>query len=201
MKKRVPIIVMLLFVTMVFSACSQKMQTRSIYADTLFDAGSLEELEDHAKYIVQGKFYDDAREDIQKDGEVITFGATVSSFEITKVYKGDFEVGEVIKVGEKYYIDESDGQKTLVHFGNYLPSEVGKEYLMFFNDPPANSERWKDTYTPLCLDRGRYPVIDAKTRSVADVDNMTNEELNLDTGDSSLYRQFYKDVIENYMNG
>ncbi len=201
MKKRVPIIVMLLFVTMVFSACSQKMQTRSIYADTLFDAGSLEELEDHAKYIVQGKFYDDAREDIQKDGEVITFGATVSSFEITKVYKGDFEVGEVIKVGEKYYIDESDGQKTLVHFGNYLPSEVGKEYLMFFNDPPANSERWKDTYTPINCEKGRYPVVAPGTVSEADVDNMTNEELNLDTGDSSLYRQFYKDVIENYMNG
>lgn len=201
MKKRVPIIVMLLFVTMVFSACSQKMQTRSIYADTLFDAGSLEELEDHAKYIVQGKFYDDAREDIQKDGEVITFGATVSSFEITKVYKGDFEVGDVIKVAEQYYVEEQDGQQTLVHYGNYMPSDVGREYLMFFDNPPENSERWKDTYTPLCLDRGRYPVIDAKTRSVADVDNMTNEELNLDTGDSSLYRQFYKDVIENYMNG
>ena len=30
---------------------------------------------------------------------------------------------------------------------------------------------------------------------------MTNEGLNLDTWDSSLYRQFYKDVMEKYMNG
>ena len=81
-----------------------------------------------------------------------------------------------------------------------MPSDVGREYLMFFDNPPENSERWKDTYTPLCLDRGRYPVINAKMRSVADVDNMTNEELNLDTGDSSIYRQFYKDVIEKYMS-
>ena len=44
-------------------------------------------------------------------------------------------------------------------------------------------------------------MINAKTWSVAGVDNMTNEGLNLDTGDSSLYRQFYKDVMEKYMNG
>ena len=110
-------------------------------------------------------------------------------------------MGDVIKIAEQYYVEEQDGQQTLVHYGNYMPSDVGREYLMFFDNPPENSERWKDTYTPLCLDRGRYPVINAKTRSVAGVDNMTNEELNLDTGDSSLYRQSYKDVIEKYING
>lgn len=192
---------MFVLAAVIFSACSQKMQTRSIYADTLFDAGSLEELEDHAKYIVQGKFQDDATEDLQSEAGIVLYGATVSSFEITKVYKGDFEVGDVIKIAEQYYVEEQDGQQTLVHYGNYMPSDVGREYLMFFDNPPENSERWKDTYTPLCLDRGRYPVINAKTWSVAGVDNMTNEELNLDTGDSSLYRQFYKDVIEKYMNG
>lgn len=201
MKKCISIVMILLFVTIAFSGCSQKMQTRSIQEDLLFDAGSLEELEDLSKQIVQGKFRDDAKEDLQGDGNKTFYGVTVSSFEITKVYKGDFEVGDVIKVGEEYYIDASDGQKTLVHFGNYLPSEVGKEYLMFFDNPPEHSERWKDTYTPICSEKGRYPVVAPGTVSEADVDNMTNEELNLDTGDSSLYRQFYKDVIENYMNG
>ena len=201
MKKCISIVMILLFVTIAFSGCSQKMQTRSIQEDLLFDAGSLEELEDLSKQIVQGKFRDDAKEDLQGDGNKTFYGVTVSSFEITKVYKGDFEVGDVIKVGEEYYIDASDGQKTLVHCGNYLPSEVGKEYLMFFDNPPEHSERWKDTYTPICSEKGRYPVVAPGTVSEADVDNMTNEELNLDTGDSSLYRQFYKDVIENYMNG
>ena len=201
MKKCISIVMILLFVTIAFSGCSQKMQTRSIQEDLLFDAGSLEELEDLSKQIVQGKFRDDAKEDLQGDGNKTFYGVTVSSFEITKVYKGDFEVGDVIKVAEQYYVEEQDGQQTLVHYGNYMPSDVGREYLMFFDNPPENSERWKDTYTPLCLDRGRYPVIDAKTRSVADVDNMTNEELNLDTGDSTFYRQLYKDVIEKYMNG
>ena len=116
------------------------------------------------------------------------------------MYKGDFEVGNVIQVGEEYYIDESDGQKTLVHFGNYLPSEVGKEYLMFFDNPPKNSKRWKDTYTPICGEKGRYPVVAPGTCSAADVDDMTNEELNVDTGDSSFYRHLYKDVIEKYMS-
>ncbi len=161
---------MFVLAAVIFSACSQKMQTRSIYADTLFDAGSLEELEDHAKYIVQGKFQDDATEDLQSEAGIVLYGATVSSFEITKVYKGDFEVGDVIKIAEQYYVEEQDGQQTLVHYGNYMPSDVGREYLMFFDNPPENSERWKDTYTPLCLDRGRYPVINAKTRSVAGVD-------------------------------
>ena len=76
---------MFVLAAVIFSACSQKMQTRSIYADTLFDAGSLEELEDHAKYIVQGKFQDDATEDLQSEAGIVLYGATVSSFEITKV--------------------------------------------------------------------------------------------------------------------
>ena len=200
MKKCISIIMMVLFVTAACSGCGQKMQTRSIQEDLLFDAGSLEELEDLSKQIVQGKFYDDPREDLQGDESITLYGATISSFEITKVYKGDFEVGDVIQVGEEYYIDESDGQKTLVHFGNYLPSEVGKEYLMFFDNPPKNSKRWKDTYTPICGEKGRYPVVAPGTCSAADVDNMTNEELNLDTGDSSFYRHLYKDVIEKYMS-
>lgn len=171
------------------------MQMRSIQEDLLFDAGPLEELEDLSKQIVQGKFRDDAKEDLQGDGNTTFYGAAVSSFEITKVYKGGFEVGE------KYYIDASDGQKTLVHFENDLPSEVGKEYRMFLDNPLANSERWKDTYTPINCEKGRYPVAAPGTVSEADVDNMTNEDLNLVTGDSTFYRQLYKDVIENYMNG
>lgn len=205
MKKYGRFLVGLLFVAMLFSACAPKdintkISTMSVQVDTSFDAQTLEELESQAKYIVQGKFQDDATEDLQSEAGIVLYGATVSSFEITKVYKGDFEVGDVIRIAEQYYMEDQDGQQTLVHYGNYMPSDVGREYLMFFDNPPENSERWKDTYTPLCLDRGRYPVIDAKMRSAADVDNMTNEELNLDTGDSSIYRQFYKDVIEKYMS-
>ena len=205
MKRYGRFLVGLLFVATLFSACATKdintkISTMSVQVDTSFDAQTLEELESQAKYIVQGKFQDDATEDLQSEAGIVLYGATVSSFEITKVYKGDFEVGDVIRIAEQYYVEDQDGQQTLVHYGNYMPSDVGREYLMFFDNPPENSERWKDTYTPLCLDRGRYPVINAKMRSVADVDNMTNEELNLDTGDSSIYRQFYKDVIEKYMS-
>ena len=205
MKRYGRFLVGLLFVATLFSDCAPKdintkISTMSVQVDTSFDAQTLEELESQAKYIVQGKFQDDATEDLQSEAGIVLYGATVSSFEITKVYKGDFEVGDVIRIAEQYYVEDQDGQQTLVHYGNYMPSDVGREYLMFFDNPPENSERWKDTYTPLCLDRGRYPVINAKMRSVADVDNMTNEELNLDTGDSSIYRQFYKDVIEKYMS-
>ena len=103
MKRYGRFLVGLLFVAMLFSACAPKdintkISTMSVQADTSFDAQTLEELESQAKYIVQGKFQDDATEDLQSEAGIVLYGATVSSFEITKVYKGDFEVGDVIKV-------------------------------------------------------------------------------------------------------
>ena len=41
MKKCISVIMMVLFVTAACSGCGQKMQTRSIQEDLLFDAGSL----------------------------------------------------------------------------------------------------------------------------------------------------------------
>ena len=109
MKRYGRFLVGLLFVAMLFSACAPKdintkISTMSVQADTSFDAQTLEELESQAKYIVQGKFQDDATEDLQSEAGIVLYGATVSSFEITKVYKGDFEVGDVIKVAEQYYV-------------------------------------------------------------------------------------------------
>lgn len=204
MKKYTQAIVMTLFILMIFSACESRVSTKniatlSIETDRLYDAETLDELEGLSKYIVQGKFWDDAHEDLQSEAGIIIFGATVSSFEITKVYKGNFKEGDVIKVVEKYYVEDDQGQKTLIHHGNYMPSDVGKEYVLFFDNPPENTERWKDTYTPICVEKGRYPVLSPNTRAAVSVDDMTNEELNLDTGDSSLYREIYKDVIEKYM--
>lgn len=207
MKRWIQMLAIALFTMTVFSACNseipiEELPTQAISTenvDLLYDAESLDELEDLSNYIVQGKFRDDAREDLQEQVGIVVFGATVSSFEITKVYKGEMNEGDVIKVAEKYYVDDVNGQETLIHYGNYMPSEVGKEYLMFFDNPPENTERWKDIYSPMCREKGRYPVIAANARASIDVDGMTNEELNLDKGDSTLYRTIYKDVISNYM--
>ena len=104
----------------------------SVQVDTSFDAQTLEELESQAKYIVQGKFQDDATEDLQSEAGIVLYGATVSSFEITKVYKGGFRGRRRHRIAEQYYVEDQDGQQTLVHYGNYMPSDVGREYLMFF---------------------------------------------------------------------
>ena len=103
MKRYGRFLVGLLFVATLFSACAPKdintkISTMSVQVDTSFDAQTLEELESQAKYIVQGKFQDDATEDLQSEAGIVLYGATVSSFEITKVYKGDFEVGDVIRI-------------------------------------------------------------------------------------------------------
>ena len=95
MKRYGRFLVGLLFVATLFSACAPKdintkISTMSVQVDTSFDAQTLEELESQAKYIVQGKFQDDATEDLQSEAGIVLYGATVSSFEITKVYKGGF---------------------------------------------------------------------------------------------------------------
>lgn len=204
MKKWMQMCLLILAAAMLLTACGSELPTaqisdESVNVDRLFGAESLEELESHTTQIVQGRFFDDAREDLQEEVGQIIFDATVSSFEITRVCEGDFKEGDVIKVGEEYYVGDLNGEKTLFHYGNYLPSDVGREYLMFFADPPENSKRWEDTYTPLCLERGCYPVICPNPGAVASVDQMTNGQMNLDKGDSNMYRALYKDVIKKYM--
>ncbi len=104
-------------------------QTARIDPDVLYVPNTVEELEEAGQYIVQGTLLNDAEQKTKayKNEAKPYFGITVSSFKIDKVYKGDLKEGAIIKLGEKYFTYDYNNKKTICHFGNYMPSEVGKE--------------------------------------------------------------------------
>lgn len=170
---------------------------------------ALQDVEERGDCIVQGVLQDDAKPNIQymdvilPSGEkqkVPTFGITVSTLKITKVYKGDLKAGDVVPLGERYFrLDYSD--KTVVcHDGNYLPSETGKEYLFFLVDRMDETAWWGQDYLPVSTELGRYPVIAQNQMTAQSVDSMTNEELNLGKDDAANYKNIYKEVIAKYMS-
>lgn len=125
----------------------------------LYYPRTLEELEEHAKYIVEGipvsrsligrevtpfRFYSDYEYDI------------FSRVRITKVYRGDLEAGGEISIGEGCSIYGSD-TNTLVSVYYNMPSEIGKKYLFFLNKSAASED---DTYSLCVYETGRYPVSD-----------------------------------------
>jgi hypothetical protein len=169
---------------------------------------TVQDLENASPYIVKGILKDDAQ--VKKYTKKLTtkvgtlettlYQFTVSTLQITKVYKGDIKEGNNIKLGEQYYRVTTGDKESIYYDGNYLPSEVGKEYIFFLTDD-KKSKTWAGIYYPMLLERGRYPVL-AETKGVQAaklVDSMTNEELNLGTMDSSDYRALYKQVIDKYM--
>lgn len=169
------------------------------------------EVPNMSAFIVQGKLLDDAQEDIQTldlsngsspEKKLITYAATISTLEITKVIQGDLEVGDQVKLAESYYTVEEDGVKTIKmapgYTKLYAPSKVGQEYLFFF-DKPAEDGVFADIYFPLWRELGRYPVVSPLSRTALSVDDMSNEELNLGEGDATEYKEFYKQVIQKFM--
>ncbi|MGX8699796.1 hypothetical protein [Caproiciproducens sp.] len=170
----------------------------------LYNAKTVEELEELSPNIVQGTLLDDAEQKIlrNKEGDITLSGINISSLKITKVYKGDLKIGDIIKLGERYYITDENGKEKVVYDGNYLPSTVGKEYLFFLGNKQINKDYWSGTYAPKLLEKGRYPV---RTRngsnflSVQSIESMTNKELNLGNDDSTEYKALYEQVAQKYM--
>jgi len=94
----------------------------------LYNPTSLQDLENNAEYIVKGVFLDDSVTDLKiMDNGTIYYGATLTSFKTSEIYQGDIKSGDEITVAEPYYIIDND----ILHFGNYFPSDVGREYIMF----------------------------------------------------------------------
>lgn len=176
---------------------------------------TVSEMPETAALIVRGTFLDDAQGDITYLDEVLDLGRgaapgersvlsaqTTSTFEITKVIQGDLQVGDQIKISEPYYVDNQDGVETIKRSPGcselYAPSEPGKEYLFFFDDPFDQGEE-AGIYFPLWNEFGRYPVIYPLSWDALSIPSMTNEELNLGEGDASVYKDVYRQVVKKFM--
>lgn len=128
------------------------------------------------------------------------FGITVSSLRITKVYKGNLQIGDTIALGEDYYTMENDQNKTVYHFGNYMPSTVGQEYLFLLVESPEGGEWWDGIYLPMYSENGRFPVPAQNQINARSTQSLTNRDLNLGEDDSSVYRAIYKEALAKYMS-
>ncbi len=155
---------------------------------------NLSELEEHTQYIVRGKFRGDSVEDFQRrPSGGIQYGCTITSFDVSQVIQGeDLKAGDVIKVGEEYYVDNKGVLQTMF---NYMPSETGKEYILFLSKKTNPRSRYYGMYAPINFEKGRYLV-----EPPANIDTASNRTLDLGANSSDVYKSIYKDVIAKYLS-
>ena len=92
------------------------------------------ELEHLAEYVVKGKILD-----VGENIHTRYSQYTKTGFEISEVYKGDLEAGEIIYIGEDYFKETNavDGTETTFCFNGYTKSTVGEEYVFFLVKKPS----------------------------------------------------------------
>lgn len=167
--------------------------------DSLYNPQSLEEVEDLAEYIVRGKLLDDAKQKLERYGsEFVGFGVTVSSFEISHVYKGSLKEGDKIQIAERYYTLEKNGVTTRYELG-YAPSVPNQEYIFFLIKAPDKNKFLRGFYSPMVKETGRYPVIGTKDSGYPRLNLMTASELNLVQENPETYKKIYQQVIDKYL--
>lgn len=148
-------------------------------------------LEDKANLIVCGYLKNDAHE---VSGEHDT--ATVSSLVITKVFKGDVKKGDIINLGEGYYIGDIDGQKAIITTEkSYVPSVPGVEYVWFLGQHTDPDSPWYGVYAPVFGIKGRYRVESVSSADSLEKNDMSAIVLKKDSG----YPGFYSEIVEKYM--
>ena len=168
-----------------------------------YDPQSLADLTERADCIIQGTLRDDAYQNLQigKMPGIILYGVTVSILDVTAVHKGNIEVGDNIPLAEDYYTNTVSGQDYYHYFGNYYPSDVGREYLFFLEKKEDNTDSPLEGYYMIDgIEKGRYPVIEPNAKATFDSSAMTNAQLNLGEDDSELYHEIYADVVDEYFN-
>ena len=160
---------------------------------------NLEDLETYSDYIVKGIVLDGSESiPIYAEGsdDLLMSFTTVTPLQITQTYKGDFKEGECIDICEKYMKIDSGNNTGILHCGNYMPSTVGEEYIFFLRDCPEDTV-WEGKYSVSYFERSRYPVL-PQSYGTMSIDKMSNEELDLDDEDATIYKHRLKEVMEKY---
>lgn len=95
------------------------------------DIFSLDELEELAEYVVKGRILDEGENVHTKLSQY-----TKTGFEISDVYKGELDVGDIIYIGEDYFKEYIEGVETSFYYDGYKESIPGKEYIFFLVKKP-----------------------------------------------------------------
>lgn len=167
--------------------------------DSYYDPQSLEEVENLSEFIIKGHLLDDAKQKLYSpESGVVVYGVTVSSLEISKVYKGKLNAGETIPIAEKYYTLDENGETTRYELG-YAPSNPGTEYIFFLNKAIDSNEFMRGFYSPMVKETGRYPVPRTKDSGYSRLNLMSEKELNLVQENPETYKRIYQQVIDKYL--
>ena len=123
-----------------------------------WDETTREGLEYRARNIVIGRVLNDANIVLQFSevtGQII-IGGNVVSLEIMQVIKGDLTVGEIIRIGEPYFIYEG----VLYAYSDYLPSIPYQEYMFFLGGQITESRvaEYIGVFTQSHGERSRFPM-------------------------------------------
>ena len=102
--------------------------------------------------------------------EIPDYGYTKREMKITKVYKGDINVGDKMTMVQDYYVwTSSEGIKQLISFTSLKPVEKNEKYLLFLKYQESFN-----AYIVVCDYQGLYPIskdeISETTSNIEQVD-------------------------------
>lgn len=171
----------------------------TVAGDSLYNPKTLREVEELSEYIVKGKLQDDAQQKLEShESGSVAYGVTVSTLEISKVFKGGLKAGDEIPIAEKYYTVEENGKNVRYELG-YGPSIPNQDYIFFLIKADDTNEFLHGLYSPMVKETGRYQVIDSNEKGIMSTQALTDQELNLVLTDPNVYRGIYQEVIDKYM--
>lgn len=219
MKKIIYICLTCILTLTVFSGCKQNEPINIIQSSghnviNLYEPENIDAWEEHVDCVVTGILRNDSHEVLREydvtlwngDTSKLTVGGwTVSTLEITKVIKGDLNVGDTINLGEPYFTMTAEGETDIFidsfFPALYVPAEKGKEYIFFLDYMDETHGRLADTYSVATKSYNRFPVVSTQTRNVQSISllqNLSKTEKDI-LGTDETYQDFYQQAIDKYM--
>ena len=197
--KKIIISFLTLSILILFTSCSVTEETEEFSNLNFVQWGEgnylqffdLESLENYSEIVVVGTFIEESTQEIKYkymdifDKEVLFSVKSFNEIEITKVFKGDVNVGDTLKIGQEYAVVED----RFVTESALTPMMKGDTWI-FFLEPSDNGEY----YYCVSYSEGRYPVKDFVYTRIALTEN---EDLGVyDMKDFK--EEIYNEILEKY---
>ena len=197
--KKIIIAFLTLSVLALFTSCSVTEQAEEFLDLNLVQLGEgnrlnffdLESLESHSEIVVVGTFVEDSTQELTYQyeeffgKEILAFVDSFNNIEVTRVLKGDVNVGDTLTICQNYAVVED----RFVTYSALTPMMKGDTWI-FFLGSSDNGEYYFCTSDS----DGRYPVKDFTYKRIALTEN---EDLGVyDAKDFN--EEIYNEILEKY---
>lgn len=184
------------------SDLSADLEVVNVQSDRIFYE-SLEQVEDNATLIVEANVKEvlgqkaSTHYDYGLEMELPGAGYTKYEIEVTKVYKGDVNVGDKLVLLQGYYIwTNSEGKKQLITISSNKPAEKGKDYIMFLQYYEPHEGYW-----PVADYQGIFPIPTEEMIRKVHEDSLKQSDLDVYDIEALHYLlPIYKEVVQKYFN-